>query len=109
MEPFNHKICFLHTDPKFCSGDYFFVPNSTYIHIYITDDKNKVKYDQKGVVYSFGLKHRDLVKVVQLANQCDIIVIYNLDATNSYICNRIEPRKKVLWRFWCGALWKNGW
>ncbi|WP_446787896.1 hypothetical protein [Macellibacteroides fermentans] len=93
------RIAHIHTDKKFLYAIERFRNINIYnLNILIS---NCYKYDKNKNrdFIAFKYSTNNLKKIINLCNQFDIVVIYDLNLINSYISNRLKPSIKIIWRF----------
>lgn len=98
-------ISHIHTDLKFINGVGRF-NNPSFDNQIIVLGQNK-KYDgpYKEHIQFFDYTRKEFLKIIELCNSSDIVVLYGLNFQKSYIANRLPKSVKVIWRFFGSELY----
>lgn len=101
------NVLHIHTDPKFLS----LIPafqNSRFVNNFIFLSEHRIDLSQRYPEYKIDyqpLTKQGLRHTIEVANTMDLVIVYMLDFTKSYIINRINKNVKVLWRFFGAELY----
>lgn len=93
-----YKVIHLHTDHKFTysyknfEGPFFI--NTTVLV------SNKIRCNEtKQNLFTFTNTHQDIETIIDLCNNADVVVIYNLSLLQSQVILKISRNTIILWRF----------
>lgn len=100
------NVCHIHVDAKFNSLRAFRSDIFANTHIYILEKEEDVSLrNDFGQTKCMILSRDTIERVVNTANTSDLVVLYFLNNTNAFICNKIKKNIPVIWRFFGAELY----
>ncbi|MEX0778981.1 MAG: hypothetical protein WD491_13100 [Balneolales bacterium] len=93
------KTIHLHSDVKFIDDTRSFENDRFANTVIILGEKGTYKgyYEKNALYYRFSFKQ--LRKIINYCKSADLVILYNLDFSKSFIANRLPGTVKVAWRF----------
>lgn len=101
------KVLHIHTDNKFLSYNKAFSdPSFSNTIMFIYEKKNDTHslYSKHDIILIEN-SQKGLKSAIDIANNADLIVVYMMDITKSYIVNRIRTGIPIVWRFYGAELY----
>ena len=101
------KVVHIHTDPKFVHGGADFCPDAFDNHTIVIGQNpdQAIHFDEK--TFFVPSRRSGLNKAVALCGNADLVVLWDLDTTKSYIVRNLPPKTRVAWRFFGHELYRR--
>ena len=101
------KVVHIHSDIKFIyESNNFFCDNFENQILFLGDSMNYNGKHCNQIIY-LKVTKKNIEKIIDLTNNADIVVLYNLDFLKSYIANRCSKDIKIIWRFFGQELYSK--
>ena len=94
------------TDKKFIDRCSYF-PVNTVVDKYIYITRYPEKENKKFCDEIFGIRSKDLQKLIQYISDGSIVILHDLDPIKAFIANRLPTNVILIWRFFGWELYKN--
>ncbi len=107
MKSNRYVIYHLHTDPKFITLENAFDIN-IFDNRFIFIDTHKLAHEYTfpyNDIQIFERTSGSLDEIVKLVNNADLLIIYGLEMNKAYICNKVNKKVPIIWRFFGSELY----